>query len=274
MLEIPEASTIARQLQQSVVGKTITTAIAGSSPHKMSWYTGEPATYGSMLRGKLVTAAAWYGGRPEMQLDDVILSFCDGTLVRYLEPGEARPTRHQLRLDFSDGSAVFCSVQMYGGIFCFSASLGAQDGYYQVAKEKPSPLSPAFDEPYFASLLTDTTRKLSAKAFLASQQRIPGLGNGVLQDILWTARVHPKRKMAKLSDCELENLYGAVKSVLLDMADKGGRDTERDLFGNAGGYTTVMGKKNVGRGCPACGSTIQRMAYLGGNVYVCDECQK
>jgi formamidopyrimidine-DNA glycosylase len=43
---------------------------------------------------------------------------------------------------------------------------------------------------------------LSAKAFLATEQRIPGLGNGVLQDILFTAGIHPKRKMAAISEEE------------------------------------------------------------------------
>ena len=185
-------------------------------------------------------------------------------------------------MEFDDGAAVACTVQMYGGIFCFPESAGKQqvrlavspgDFYYKMAKEKPSPLSGEFDEKYFASLLTDKTKKLSAKAFLATEQRIPGLGNGVLQDVLWRAQIHPKRKVNTLSDGELDKLYNVVKSTLAEMTEKGGRDTEKDLFGNAGGYATVMSNKNEGAACPVCGGLIKRMAYLGGNVYVCEGCQ-
>jgi formamidopyrimidine-DNA glycosylase len=115
---------------------------------------------------------------------------------------------------------------------------------------------------------------LSAKAFLATEQRIPGLGNGVLHDILWTARIHPRRKLATLSDDKMGRMYDAVKSVLPAMAEQGGRDTERDLFGQPGGYKTILSKHTLGTPCPVCGSTIQKATYLGGSIYFCPACQK
>ncbi|NLG52254.1 MAG: endonuclease VIII, partial [Chloroflexi bacterium] len=127
---------------------------------------------------------------------------------------------------------------------------------------------------YFDSLFNENTAKLSAKAFLATEQRIPGLGNGVLQDILWTARIHPKRKMADLSSAEIDAMYAAVKSVLRAMADRGGRDVEKDLFGQPGGYTTILSKNTVGTPCPVCGEGIQKEPYLGGAIYYCLGCQK
>ena len=66
---------------------------------------------------------------------------------------------------------------------------------------------------------------------MATEQRIPGLGNGVLQDILFKSHIHPKRKLATLGDAELGRMYSSVKSTLRDMADRGGRDTEKDLLG-------------------------------------------
>ena len=74
-------------------------------------------------------------------------------------------------------------------------------------------------------------QKLSAKAFLATEQRIPGLGNGVLQDILWYANIHPKRKISTLSAEQKHKLFRSVKTILAEMTELGGRDTERDLFG-------------------------------------------
>lgn len=151
-------------------------------------------------------------------------------------------------------------------------SSGSRD--YDLAKERPSPLSSAFDRPYFASLFAAETRRLSAKAFFATDGRIPGLGNGVLQDILWTARVHPKRKMEMLSDREIDALFRAVKTVLAAIAAWGGQETEQDLLGDPGGYRTVLSKHTVEEPCPACRSTIRKEPYLGGAIYYCPGCQK
>ncbi len=60
----------------------------------------------------------------------------------------------------------------------------------------------------------------------------------------------------------------------MDMARQGGRDTEKDLFGNFGGYITLMSKNTVGKACPVCGGLIQKQAYMGGSIYFCPSCQK
>ncbi len=273
MLEIPEAQTIAAQLEKTIQGKTIRQAVAGASHHGFAFYNGGPSTYGAILEGKTITGVAAYGGRPEIWAEDFVLSFSDGVNVRYFETCEHLPAKHQLLLTFTDDSALVCTVQMYGGLWLFPEGTNT-DFYYTVAKEKPSPLSDGFSLDYFLALLTPETKKCSAKAFLATEQRIPGLGNGVLQDILWQARIHPKTKMQTLPESAVELLFRTVKNVLETMTAQGGRDTEKDLFGRTGGYQTVMSKKNEGMLCPACGGIIRRMAYLGGNVYVCESCQK
>ncbi len=58
------------------------------------------------------------------------------------------------------------------------------------------------------------------------------------------------------------------------MTKLGGRDTEKDFFGNNGGYKTVMSKNNAGLPCPACSSLIKKENFMGGSVYFCMECQK
>ncbi|MDR2515171.1 MAG: hypothetical protein LBD02_08210 [Christensenellaceae bacterium] len=144
--------------------------------------------------------------------------------------------------------------------------------YYLAGKCAPSPLSDAFDYAYFTKLLQGSER-LSAKAFLATEQRIPGLGNGILQDILLAAGVHPKRKMLDLSQAERMKLFDCLKALLRKMTQAGGRDTEKDLFGRPGGYKTKLSRNNTLLICPNCGSPVQKQAYLGGSVYFCESCQ-
>lgn len=175
-----------------------------------------------------------------------------------MEAGAGIPSKHQLQLGFDDGSWMICTVQMYGGIEAFQEGT-YHNPYYDHAKEKPSPLRPEFDKTYFDRLVERSDQRLSVKAFLATEQRIPGLGNGVLQDILWSAEVNPKSRIAALNRKE--------------MAQRGGRNTEKDLFGEPGGYQTVLSQKTLGFPCPRCGGNITRKAYLGGNVYYCERCQ-
>jgi len=137
----------------------------------------------------------------------------------------------------------------------------------------PTPLSAAFTEAYFDALWAGVKPSMSAKAFLATEQRIPGLGNGVLQDILFNAGVNPKQKLEKLNDADKARLYKSLRETLSAMAAQGGRDTERDLFGCFGGYKTILSKKTLDNPCPKCGAKLVREAYLGGNIYYCPVCQ-
>jgi formamidopyrimidine-DNA glycosylase len=100
------------------------------------------------------------------------------------------------------------------------------------------------------------------------------LGNGVLQDILLNAKIHPRKKMNTLSDEQRCEVFDSIKHTLTNMADSGGRDTERDLFGNQGGYKTKLSKNNSLLICPNCGGAVKKESYMGGNVYYCEGCQE
>ena len=272
MLELPEAVTLASQLEKADQGKVITRAVAGHTPHKFAFYEGDPADYSSRLEGKKVGGSASFGGHAMMIAGDMRLDFSDGVNARYLAPDEERPAKHQLLLDFDDGSSLVCTISMYGFFgLCRADDQGNE--YVQAAKGKPSPLSDAFDAAYFEGLLSNTKPTLSAKAFLATEQRVPGLGNGVLQDILFRAGIHPKTKTGDLNGREKKLLFDAVKSTLIEMTRGGGRDTEKDLYGQAGGYRTILSRNTLDKPCLVCGGTLKREAYLGGNIYFCPGCQ-
>ncbi len=274
MIELPEAVTLAKQLQETINGKKIVGVTAAAHPHKFAWYFEDPKDYEKRLRGKVIKGAASYGGLVEIQADGARLLFGDGVNMRFHAKGEKRPEKHQLLVEFDDGTALSGAVQMYGGLWCFKEG-EYKNKYYDVAREKPSPLSKEFDEAYFNRLInTPEAQALSAKALLATEQRIPGLGNGVLQDILYSAGIHPKRKAATLSDKERKDLFRAVKHTLGEMAAKGGRDTCKDLFGQEGGYRTMLSQNTAGKKCAVCGHIIVKQAYMGGSIYFCPGCQK
>lgn len=272
MLEIPESVTIARQLNKTVLGKTICNVVANSSPHKFAFYHGDPAYYKTLLSGQVIGESVGIGAMIEIFAGDRRIVFSDGVNLRYYNDSVKVPSKHQLLLEFNDGSILVSSVQMYGAVLAFKE--GTNDNrYYLIAKEKPSPLNDSFDITYFNTLRTEESDKLSAKAFLATQQRIPGLCNGVLQDILFHAGIHPKRKMGTITEKEYISLFHSVKNTLAEMTRLGGRDTEKDLFGRAGRYRTLLSKNTVGKPCSVCGTDIQKSSYLGGAIYWCPACQ-
>lgn len=274
MLELPEAITVAGQINSVVCGKRITNVTAAQSPHKFAFFHKDPQKYYELLTGKIPGKATGYGGLVEIRADGAVMLFGDGASLRYHGAGEQRPQKHQLLIEFEDDSALSVSIQMYGGLWCFrNGEFG--NPYYTVAKEKPSPLSEKFDKTYWNTMLAAPgIGKLAVKAFLATEQRVPGLGNGVLQDILFNAKIHPKRKMGTLSKEETDTLFDSLKQTLAEMTFKGGRDTEKDLFGCSGGYATKLSKNTADRPCAVCGGTIVKENYMGGSIYYCPGCQK
>ena len=273
MIEIPEAEVLSRQLTESFADKPVKKILAGISPHKLAWYYGDPAAYSDIIVGKTLRGAISVGGMVEAEVEDARLLFAEGMRLRSFDPGEPLPAKRQLEVVFGDGSMLVASVQMYGGMGAFLA--GENDNpYYLIAQQKPSPLEEEFDADYFKRLISGRgIEKLSAKGFLATEQRIPGLGNGVLQDILYRARIHPKRKVATFRESDCTQLFWAIRDTLREMVECGGRDTEFDLFGQPGRYATIMSRKNTGRPCPGCGNRIEKAAYMGGSVYFCPTCQ-
>ncbi|NLO09522.1 MAG: endonuclease VIII [Clostridiales bacterium] len=272
MLEIPESYTLANQMNNTIKGKIISYVQANHSPHSFAWYHGKPEDYNELLSGKTIGNSNPISGMLEIEVEDCRIVFTDGVTPRYYYDLKKVPKKHQLYLEFDDNTALVCTIQMYGGLWAFRD--GEFDNMYYIgAKTKPSPLSDRFDRQYFESLRSEGTDKLSAKAFLATEQRIPGLGNGVLQDILYLSGIHPKRKMMDVTDGEYDNLFDIIKKTLRRMADQGGRDTEKDLFGNFGEYQTYLSKKTAFTPCVNCGYELHKGNYMGGTIYYCEHCQ-
>jgi formamidopyrimidine-DNA glycosylase len=274
VIEIPEAAVYAWQLNETVIGRRVVRAEAAHSPHKFTWYCGEPSSYPDLLEGKAIEESYPLSGTLELRIGDVYLALSEGANMTFLPQGSKIPQKHQLLMELDDGSALVVSVQMYGGIMCFREG-GNENPYYLVVREKPSPLTDDFSREYFTGIISSPeVQRLSAKAALATGQRFPGLGNGVLQDILYHARIHPKRPLNMMIDMEKDALFSSITHTLLLMTDQGGRDTEKDLFGDPGGYTTCCSKHTAGKPCQKCGALIEKASYMGGSIYFCPGCQK
>lgn len=273
MIEIPESTTIALQAESILVGKTIIKVINATSPHSFTWYNGDPKEYSKILVGRQIESVVGHGSFVSLRCDmDVSISISDGTNMKYYPAFEEHPKKHQLLIVLSDNSFLTFTVSMYGTIYAYKGTM--DNPYYLGSIEKRSPLDDAFDEVYFDQMFKSVTKDISVKALLATEQRIPGLGNGVLQDILFNAGLNPRTKISTIDSLAKSDLFHCLKVTILNMTDRGGRDTEKDFFGSKGGYKTILSKNTYRSPCPNCGDTIIKEAYLGGTVYYCPTCQK
>lgn len=273
MLELPESYTISKQMDQTLTGKIISYIEILHTPHNLAFFFGEKEKFADYLEGEIITCTSYHGGMIEMDTENSMIVFADGAYPQYYEDKKKFPKNHQMAIYFDDETAVFVSVQICGFFFVFPQG-ECRNEYYVSACSKISPLSDEFSYEYFKSLYPAEDKKLSAKAFLATKQRIPGLGNGVLQDILWDAGIDPRFDMRKAVESDWRALYTSVRKILKEMCEHGGRDTERSLFGNKGGYITQLSKNSLGEPCIKCGHEIRKANYMGGTIYYCENCQR
>ena len=170
---------------------------------------------------------------------------------QYHEKRDKLPKRHQLLLVFGDDSSLSFTGSLGGSLFFLEAGRSG----WAVEGKLPSVLSDGFTLELFLNLIKQTElRSLSMKSFLATRNRIPGLDNTILHEMLWEAGVNPKSKMAALNEKECTRIYHAIKKCFRR-------------------YTTKASKYTFGQPCARCGGLIEKEAYLGGAIYFCPRCQ-
>jgi formamidopyrimidine-DNA glycosylase len=272
MIELPEAILLGRQMNDVLAGKTVTNVFNATHVNKFAFFNGDPLAYKSLLTGLKIRSATGQGIFVDIRFDnDMYLSICDGVKVKYNDRNSPVPDKYQLLMTFDDETFLTFTVAMYGGMYVYQNEF--QNSYHRKSMEQLSALGADFTEDYFSNFLNNEKPTLSLKAFLATEQRFPGIGNGVLQDILFRAGLHPKRKLNMLTESNKNTLYQSIKEVLATMLAKGGRNTETDLFGKAGGYPTILSKNTYQQACTKCGSNIIKENFMGGTIYYCPSCQ-
>lgn len=270
MLELPETKILSEEICKNLIGKVVWVVLLPSKAHKFCWYNGEPEKYDGMIKESRIESSDGFGIYVEINFSNGYhMCVNDGVNARLVNEQEI-PRNYQLAIIFTDATALVFSVAMYGGIILYKDVFDSE--FYFKSKNAVNIFSDVFRE-HFDQLRAGCKTSMSAKAFVATEQRFPGIGNGCSQDILFKAGLHPKRKIGTFSEEDWERLYDSIRSVVKDMINKGGRDTEKDLFGNAGGYKVLMSKNSLASGCPVCGGEITKETFLGGSVYYCSKCQ-
>jgi len=276
MFEIPEIVTLAKQINQTLTGKTIRQGSLGNSPHKFVWYNRSREEFASLTQGKTIGAATSKGRWLFIAVEPgYVLVFGEmGGKLLYHPAGSPMEKKYHLWLDFDDGSFLTAFTQMWGAMELFDAGQEQERKY--IKDMRPTPQDDEFTLPYFNDLIDALLKgeKRSVKSLLTQDQLIPGLGNAIAQDIMFNAGLHPRRSLADLNPVQRQALYIAIRNTLDEVIDKGGRYDEYDLFGKRGKYVRLMDNKSAGQPCPVCQTKIEKMQYMGGTCYYCPACQE
>ena len=139
----------------------------------------------------------------------------------------------------------------------------------------PDPLESSFKFSEFKSLIGK--KRGPIKKILMDQNVVSGIGNIYADDILFTARIHPLKKVEKLNDKESKAIFEAVKKILKKAVKLRGTSTSdyRDTAGRMGKYTEArLVYQREGEKCPRKNGVIKRIKIGGRSAHFCPACQK
>lgn len=109
-------------------------------------------------------------------------------------------------------------------------------------------------------------RRGTVKHTLMDQAVIAGLGNLMVDETAWRARVDPRRKVGELSPRRLDRLWSAMDEVVRESLPTG-------RVPPVEGWLTGARDAREPR-CPRCGGRLRRQTVAGRTTVWCPRCQR
>lgn len=273
MIEYAEARYITAQIELELKGKKIIKSVINKDPHRFAWFNKEVAEYERLLKDVKIKEAKQNGSMMRIILEsDDELVFGEDIVFSYHDVRKDTG-KNQLMLFFDHGMVLEVKAKLYGFFLLGkNEELISSNQYFKGAMHSIGVLDKDFSYDYFMQSTKMHEKKGSVKEALATNQHLPGIGNGTIQDVLFDAKIRPERKISTLSDDEMKGIYKSLVQKIKAYVEYGGRDNTTDLFGRNGGYKVFMSSARLD--CPLCNSLLVKKAYLGGKVIYCPNCQK
>lgn len=115
-------------------------------------------------------------------------------------------------------------------------------------------------------------RRISVKQLLLDQSFIAGLGNIYVDEALFAARIYPGRAGSSLTTRERIALLDAVPVALEAGIAQGGATIIHQRAFPVDAFPAVHGRE--GEPCITCGATIEKTRVAGRGTYFCPNCQR
>jgi formamidopyrimidine-DNA glycosylase len=216
------------------------------------------------LRGRSLRSTLRHGKFLLVSLSDasglLVLHFgMTGFLKYHRKPGSA-PAHPRLELGFANGYRLVYDCQRLFGEIGFAREHEAWS-----ERRGLGPDALALDTAGFAASLSG--RRGSLKSALMRQSVIAGIGNVYSDEILFRARMHPRTRVTRLAERDLEHLHRSLRAVLLGAIEHRA-DPERVP------RSWLLPHRSAGERCPRCHGELSRLVVAGRAAWLCPACQE
>ena len=176
--------------------------------------------------------------------------------------GDAAGPRHhhdRLILVLEGGELRYRNMRMLGGVWLLRSGEGLEDVAGPLGPDAAAVGSEELDAILGGS-------RGGIKALLMNQRRIAGIGNELSDEVLWRARLHPRRRAASLRPQERARLHRALRDVIATS------NRHWRIPIGSGWLKSQRGRRNAR--CPRCGAQVRRATVAGRRAYWCPRCQR
>src|SRR5918998_1558912 len=272
MPELPEVETIKEDLRVLVVGSRIERAevlapslVEQPSTDVFIQRLKDVGVSGSRRRAKHLVVELDSG-------DALVFQLKIGGQLLLVPPAEEPKTALMLVL-YLDGDRRLFLRDETG--FTRARLLDADELEKRLSPLGPEPLERGFDAGYLQRLIG--SRRAQIKPLLLDQRVVSGIGNIYADEILYDARLHPRRKANTLSEGEWDALHAAIRSNLAAGVEHRGTTVRlyKDVLDRPGdhqNYLRVFEKH--GQPCPGCEGEVVREKVSGRSTHFCPACQR
>ena len=272
MPELPEVETIKEDLRKLVVGSEIERARVLDAS-----LVEQPSAqeFASRLESVSITGARRRAKHLIVELDtgdSLVLQLKIGGQLLLVPPVEEPETDLMLVLDLDGARRLFLRDETG---FTRARLLDADELEDRLSSLGPEPFEEGFDAGHLPRAIG--SRKAQIKPLLLNQKVVSGIGNIYADEILYDARLHPRRKANTLSEGEWEALHAAIRSNLAAGVEHRGTTVRlyKDVLDRPGehqNYLRVFEKH--GRSCPGCEGEVVREKVSGRPSHFCPACQR
>jgi formamidopyrimidine-DNA glycosylase len=257
--ELPEVEVYRRFFRDHAAGRTVRSVEADPTIVRGT----DPATLDRALRGQRFAEPerlgkwmiGWTGGPA------LLLHFgMTGELIW----SEIEPARHRhdrLVLSFDGGQELrYRNMRKLGGVWL---AHGPEEVSALLGTLGPDALAVSRRE--FLRRLE--RRRGGVKAALMDQTLVAGVGNLIADEVLWQARLHPRRTIESMGPTERAGLYRAMHSVLRQAVE-----SPDDYIPRKRSWLLHV-RGEPGARCPRCRTGLDRTLAGGRTTYFCPRCQ-
>ena len=274
MPELPEVETVARQLSPKLCGQKIFSSKIYDSRLGNGFGALRNHYIVSVFRlGKQIVIACGKDG-PKSS-DNKNLKFLavhlrmTGRLIWH-QDRKSNISEKSLRCAFglSDGFLAFYDTRRFG-------TMRVSNTLESFEPKGVEPFSKEFTPELLGSMINNS--KQAIKQWLLRQDRIVGLGNIYVSEILFAAKIHPDTIVSSLDLKAIKRIHSQTLRILSKAIDNCGTTFSdfQDSTGSIGSYAAylkVYGRQ--GQSCKRCKSAeIIRFSQAGRSTFFCPKCQ-